>query len=406
MSRTIKALGAAKTVTLILMISVGLLVIFELILSVLPAWHGKDAGKTGDTRPAPVPMYWEEYHPYVTKWHPYVYWRHEPFTGKHINVSDQGLRRTWNRRTQPDKPGIRYKIWCFGGSTMWGEGDRDEFTIPSQISRILSDRFPAIQVEVSNFGEAGYVSTQELITLYLQLRKGDRPDLVIFLDGANDVYSGYHNAAAGLPVFEWDRERDFNMGKRFRRLTQDKATLALLFLKATEVYRWAKRQAGQGRDTALERNLSPGERTEFSDSRISELAESVWQNYQFNVSAIAELCRARGISTLFYWQPVSYVSKSPSVPAASDESPLRKLYDKSYTLARTCELPTFHYLGDVFDDYAEDFFIDFCHANEKGLEIIAQRMVKDIAPLIPGASRSEADSHTSCIEEPRYTRLP
>jgi len=404
MSLIVKILGAIKTIITIFAISLVLLIVIEVILSVLPSGNPKNLSKSVETRPAPAPGYWGEHDPYTTEWHPYVYWRHEPFRGIYINVSDQGLRRTWNRPTE--NAGNRFTIWCFGGSTMWGVGARDDFTIPSQISKILSDRFPGVQVEVTNFAESAYVSTQELIALYLQVREGEMPNLVIFLDGANDVYSGYYNAAAGLPLWEWERKKDFNMGKRFRRLTHDKAALAQFFLKATAVYHWAKRQVGWGRETLVERDLSPGERTQFSDAKLLQLAESIWQSYRFNVSAIQEFCRPRQIPTLFYWQPVSYVTKSASIQAASEGSPLQQLYQKTYALARTCELPVFRYLGDAFDDYTENFLIDFCHLNEKGHEIIAQRMVTDIAPLIPGAGRSDADSHRPCIEDTRYTRFP
>ena len=45
---------------------------------------------------------------------------------------------------------------------------------------------------VRNYGETGWVSTQELIKLMLELKRtGRKPDLVIFYDGANDVYLPY-----------------------------------------------------------------------------------------------------------------------------------------------------------------------------------------------------------------------
>ena len=50
----------------------------------------------------------------------------------------------------------------FGGSTMWGTGARDACTIPSLLARALQGR--GMSLEIINFGETGYVRTQEVIT--------------------------------------------------------------------------------------------------------------------------------------------------------------------------------------------------------------------------------------------------
>ena len=46
---------------------------------------------------------------------------------------------------------------------------------------------------VVNFGESGFVSTQGVIQLILELQSGNIPDLVIFYDGVNDVYAAYQS---------------------------------------------------------------------------------------------------------------------------------------------------------------------------------------------------------------------
>jgi lysophospholipase L1-like esterase len=97
----------------------------------------------------------------------------------------------------------------FGGSTMWGAGSRDSFTVPSLLARALQGR--ELRVEITNFGETGYVSTQGVITLLLQLRKGNVPDAVIFYEGVNDTYSAYQNGIAGIPQNEFNRVKEFNL---------------------------------------------------------------------------------------------------------------------------------------------------------------------------------------------------
>ena len=147
----------------------------------------------------------------VTRWTSYVYWRRQPYQGRHINVDADGVRRTWTCPEDGSGTGEPLRIFTFGGSAMWGVGARDDFTIPSFLARKLQEK--GIRCQVTNFGESGYVSTQEVIALLQQLRDGNIPDLVIFYDGVNDIYSAYQQQVAGLPQNEFHRAREFNVSQ-------------------------------------------------------------------------------------------------------------------------------------------------------------------------------------------------
>ena len=69
-----------------------------------------------------------------TRWQPWTYWVREPFSGQFINVDGQGQRQSWA------PPAARQEIWLLGGSTVWGTGARDEYTLPSQLARWLADQ--------------------------------------------------------------------------------------------------------------------------------------------------------------------------------------------------------------------------------------------------------------------------
>ena len=79
-------------------------------------------------------------------------------------------------------------IFMFGGSTLWGTGSPDRNTIPSELQALLGPEY-----DIYNFGETGYVSTQELNYLLHRLSLGDIPDTVIFYDGVNDGYAGAYS---------------------------------------------------------------------------------------------------------------------------------------------------------------------------------------------------------------------
>ncbi|MFO7627774.1 MAG: SGNH/GDSL hydrolase family protein [Candidatus Fermentibacteraceae bacterium] len=87
-------------------------------------------------------------------------------------------------------------IFFFGGSAIWGCGVPDSSTIPSAFLAEAADRLGR-PLKVMNFGQLGYLSSQELISLCLELREGHVPDLVVFMDGSNDIAAAYQSGIAG-----------------------------------------------------------------------------------------------------------------------------------------------------------------------------------------------------------------
>jgi hypothetical protein len=110
-----------------------------------------------------------------------------------INISEDGIRLTPGANCTPGS----YKVFTFGGSTMWGWGTPDWGTIPAYLQAGL-ESLREEPVCVVNFGEVAYVSTHDLIELMIQLRSGNVPDLVIFYDGLNDVIASGASGKAGV----------------------------------------------------------------------------------------------------------------------------------------------------------------------------------------------------------------
>ena len=196
----------------ILASTVGLLIVLEVVAR---AWYWvQDPSVNPRAKADAYPEQLEWVTPYfesldesaAMRWAPYVYWRRQAYESPYINIDGRGIRRTW--QSGPETIPKR-RIFVFGGSAVWGSGARDEFTIPSTLAKTLGQA--GVDAEVTNFGESGYVSTQELLTLLLELREGNVPDVAIFYNGPNDVFAAHQQGVAGLPQNEFNRRAEFNL---------------------------------------------------------------------------------------------------------------------------------------------------------------------------------------------------
>ena len=264
------------------------------------------------------------------------------------------------------------KIFMFGGSTMWGSGVRDEFTIPSLVGSELAKQ--TIHAEVTNFGESGYVSTQEMTELFLQLREGNIPDLVVFYDGANDVFSAYQQGKAGIPQNENNREKEFNA------LRSKKRSL-MVFLESLKTLSTVKFIRG-----LIQPEMKP---LPYSGSDIQKLASETIEVYLKNITTINLWAKEYGFKAIYYWQPTIF--------SKTELSDFEKLEAEKFSFIMDMvqasnhyagniqinqELTAFYNISDIFRNESKPVFIDYCHVSEYGNSVIAKRMVADISKFI------------------------
>ena len=115
--------------------------------------------------------------------------------------------------TAPGKDAIR--VYCFGASTMFGVGAREDWTIPAVLQRRLSEA--GHRVSVTNCSQLGYNSTQELIELQQLLKQGDVPQIAVFYDGIAEIISAEWSGRAGTMLSEEVRRAEFNLLRANRR---------------------------------------------------------------------------------------------------------------------------------------------------------------------------------------------
>ena len=309
------------------------------------------------------------------EWRPYVYWRRIAYSGKYINIDRDGIRRSDNPKGSARAP---VKIFVFGGSAVWGPWARDEHTLPSEISRTLKRR-GVDGCTVTNFGESGYVSTQDLIQLLLELKRGNVPDLAVFYNGVNDVFSAFQNKVAGLSLNESHRREEFNSLAKthiFALIERSSSLAKALYNLKDKI----SQLLGSGREEhSVDKSVHSGT---FSCS--DSLADEVVQNYLSNARLIQALSHEYHFEAHIFWQPdlFSKYHLSPeertieqSFPREAEE--FFKQVDSMIPI-RTSGLSHFQDLQNIFNSREETVFIDYCHVQERWNELVANSIVNSI----------------------------
>ena len=295
---------------------------------------------------------------------PYVEWRRRAYEGRFISVDQDGVRRTVNSQCTDDRS---LRIWMFGDSALWGTGVADGGTIPSQLAKLYADSGQSVCIK--NFGEAAWVSTQELIELVLQLKQSDRrPDIVIFYDGTDEIFM----PDAGAP-------KDVHQGyRRFRELldgARAEAKPGLLFLKKSNTVR--------ALDLLSQKinSRSRGKRA-LPYAEAEAVAQISVDNYQKNLHITDLLAQAYGFQAYYLWYPTSSFGNKPltpeereSVREEREETPSRfELKQITYAMCSKINRPSFFYLGDALDHEQRKIYLDGAHLTAEGNGIMARKI--------------------------------
>lgn len=274
-------------------------------------------------------------------WQSYVYWRRRPFVGDYINVDDQGVRKTWRAAGTPVRT-----LFVMGGSTVWGTGARDDFTIPSYLAKQLQER--GHSVSVINYGETGYVVDQDVLFLLGRLRRGERPNVVVFYTGVNDVFAALQNRRPGLPQNENNRRMEFNLLQ-----PESGAKLLMALTSGTQ--------------------------------RVAALGDQVVAHYCETARMVVGLGQQYGFRALFYWQPVIFGKDTRTAyeeAAYSRYAYTREFFDQVYGRIAAGPPPCaglgVRDLSEVFSHDERPYYVDEVHLTEEGNERVAAAMLPSL----------------------------
>ncbi|MEP7293174.1 MAG: hypothetical protein ABI835_15430 [Chloroflexota bacterium] len=314
-----------------------------------------------ETNPDRSRAYWVELGSVKNTWLSYTYTRMQPFAGQYIHIDSAGRRAT---ASFADAPTASPDVYFFGGSTMWGEGSRDDYTLPSQVARLLD--VAGTPIHAQNYGQIAYVSTQDEILFERQLALGNVPDTAVFYGGFNDLAAVYiSNGTAGLPHNEVNRQRDLIAGQILR----------------------------DGRPLFNEPAVN------FDDLDFSLVAmpaatpAQIVDLYLGNLRLIRAAAREFGVTTLFIWQPALIYKRSltPQEQIFVDENRLtwpgfdelyRAVDEELRRRVASDGIDDILILSDLFTDETRYLFYDRVHVIEDANTLIAQAITPSLVPLL------------------------
>jgi lysophospholipase L1-like esterase len=301
-------------------------------------------------------------------YHQYLTWISKPQKGRFVNIDRDTGRRTWN---PPHLKAPEVTVMVFGGSACWGYGARDDYTLPSQLSRRLNAREP--HVRVYNYGEPGYTFTQGVAYLITKLQEGARPDFVICYDGFNDVYGAYQSGRPGTL---------HNVAQLREKLTSKPRQLCWQaagdWLKEN-IYLYSKVfplffQGPQHRF----REVGAG----FDDHALQNLAAGTVQYYARTLALLDHLAQTYSFKYACFWQPALFAEagvlpQETRVDARLEDKNFAKLYKfTSQYLAQPPPSPHFYNFTNVLSSRTQPYYIDLVHLTEEGYGVVAADMAK------------------------------
>lgn len=331
--------------------------------------------------------YYQELGTMRMQWHPYSYWLGLPHSGRSFNIGPDGLRITWRGRNPTSRCTKPTRIFMFGGSTTFGDGARDDYTVPSWLQKILDDT--PYCTEVTNFGQEGYVSSQELLLLLEQLRVKNTPDLVVFYDGINDSETAWLEGRAGVTWDETVRKNEFNITNRYYRENRDRLyqTAFYIFAMDSSLGRTAKlilkALSPKGFRLMKGKLIGSGLASEDGSTADIKLAADVIRNYLANRAIVEALARKFGYQELFYWQPTLFdkphLTPYERAMLRANADTFRPIIETVYTqMERIATQNGIMDISGIFHDATQPYYVDTFHLNEDGNRVIAQRMSRDV----------------------------
>jgi hypothetical protein len=354
--------------------------------------------------------------------HPYVGYVEEPRSESTVRRSDTGAKVPVSEFGYIDdkepfqaRGPDRVVVAVLGGSVACYFAINGTRRLEAELTR--SPRFAGKQFIFVNLALGGYKQPQQLMTLAYLMTLGAQFDLVLNIDGFNEV-ALYELENASHHIFPaFPRSWYAKVGSTDPILGLTRGRLLVIDEGRTELARWHSRAPWrysvicnilwQARDRWLDwqsfRILSEqahtqtrhgpyvvtGPNREFASRQ--ELFESLAEIWTNSSLLLNRLCHEQGVKYFHFLQPNQYFPGSK--PMGSDEKKVAIWAEHPYRMGVETGYPLlvrngrslseqgvrFFDLTGIFRDHREQIYIDSCcHTNQAGLDLMAEAIARAI----------------------------
>jgi hypothetical protein len=280
-----------------------------------------------------------------------------------------------------------FKVFAFGESTMWGTGSPDWGTIPANLQKGF-EKLRQGPVCVMNFGESAYTSTQDVITLLLQLQSGNIPDVVLFYSIGGDIGAAYETGRVGVHA------NIDQIAARFEGHSGQKPPTFGDWLRSTYSYSlidWivgkltiANPQQEEPGDAEFLDRVTTTRGREGMKTDVGMLSDPIMQNYFANYEIVSALARKYGFKYFFFAPPIVTLGNKTLTHeeekmkfSLKNNVALDKLVTAVYQTIekKSSKYQNLYSMVHIFDNYDGLIWIDAGHVTPIGNQLIAKRML-------------------------------
>jgi len=342
-----------------------------------------------------------------TAYEPFAEFRSAAILTTNLNVHQAGFRLLGENQGPWPLDRRALNIFVFGGSTTFGSGVADDKTIPAALQQILRSRHSGSDtgINVYNFGVGAFFSTQEVTFFQNQLRYGNVPDMVVFVDGLNDFYfwdgepANAQTARNAIYVIDSlsrqlgsDRGPGWHLVQFLKSLPVVKLMQTLAEKSGNDEWSWngqgetAPSLADAPRPPSAPAPLQASSEDSARDIYASRYADGfeisdpqrirdVIERYLVNKGIAQGAANQFGIEAVFAWQPVPTYNYDLAYHAQGVRQAHRRTrygYPAMAEYAATHRLgANFAWCADIQRDARRPLYVDQIHYSEVGNHMVA-----------------------------------
>jgi len=293
------------------------------------------------------------------KWPPFIHANGSSFYSNDFECG-KITYKNGKRVTIPIPDEWKKTIHIFGGSTLFGTGSVDAFTIPSIIQKNILNK----DIRVLNYGISTYVVRQQNNALNFFKKDIQKDDIVIYYDGGNDFWNGVM-----LGNFDGDMI-GFNQ--------KNKSQLFQFIIRSwlsqnSETYQYLS-DLKHGRSR---KSYECDVNVEVASGRVAESA----MHYSKKVNEAKAIVNNLGAKFYHFYQPTLFDSHAPTS------------YEKEVLLHNPCWAKAMLFRKDYNNIFFEvsknsfdltnillgkDLFFDYIHVSAKGNVLISEAILNEI----------------------------